>query len=77
MMLLLLIRAHDRSRLRLAAACGLLKLAKSSVHRDFITLPILQKLALTAQVCLCTISLLQCSLGHKWTFPFDVAITGM
>lgn len=44
------VRAHDRSRLRLAAGCALLKLAKCSVYRDMISYPIFQRLALVVQV---------------------------
>lgn len=45
-------RACDRSRLRLAAACGFIKLAKSSTVRDFIPIPMIQTLVLTVQVLL-------------------------
>lgn len=47
-----LCRACDRSRLRIAAACGLVKLAKSSAIREFISVPIFQTLALVVQVLL-------------------------
>ena len=47
------LRAHDRARLRLAAACGLLKVATSSVHSEFITQRIFQRLALMMQVGIC------------------------
>lgn len=44
-------RACDRSRLRLAAACGFLKLAMCKVCRDLIPLPMFLRLALIVQVC--------------------------
>ena len=42
--------AHDRSRLRLAASCGLLKLAQSSHYHDLISPSQFQRLALCIQV---------------------------
>ena len=48
--------ASDRSRLRLAAASGLLKLAQNSHYQDLITVEQFQRLALTMQVGL-TLSL--------------------
>ena len=42
--------ASDRSRLRLAAASGLLKLAQNSHYQDLITVEQFQRLALTMQV---------------------------
>lgn len=42
--------AHDRSRLRLAAACGLLKLAQNTHYHDLITQEQFQRLALSIQV---------------------------
>ena len=49
--------APDRSRLRLAAASGLLKLAQSSHYQELITLEQFQRLALTMQVRLAPLSL--------------------
>jgi sister-chromatid-cohesion protein PDS5 len=43
------ISAHDRSRLRLAASCGLLKLAQCSHYHDLISQPQFQRLALSIQ----------------------------
>lgn len=43
------IAACDRSRLRLAASCGFIKLAKCSMVRDFITVLMFQTLAFTVQ----------------------------
>ena len=44
-------RSADRSRLRLSAACGLLRLARVKKYCDLIDLVQLQRLALTVQVC--------------------------
>ena len=49
--------APDRSRLRFAAASGLLKLAQSSHYQELITLEQFQRLALTMQVRLAPLSL--------------------
>ena len=46
----LLYSASDRSRLRLAAASGLLKLAQNSHYQELITVEQFQRLALTMQV---------------------------
>ena len=46
--------APDRSRLRLTAGCGLLKLARSTHYRDLITHEQFQRVALVMQVsCTC------------------------
>lgn len=45
-------RSADRSRLRLSAACGLLRLARLKKYCNMINLEQLQRLALTIQVCL-------------------------
>jgi len=47
------ISAPDRSRLRLVAACGLLKLAQSSHYQELISVEQFQRLALTVQVRVC------------------------
>ena len=51
---LLWYRSADRSRLRLSAACGLLRLARLKKYCDMINLEQLQRLALTIQVNICT-----------------------
>ena len=43
-------RSVDRTRLRLSAACGLLRLARMKKYCDMINLDQLQRLALTIQV---------------------------
>ena len=46
-------RSHDRSRLRLAAACGILSLARCGCYKTFISHSVFQTLALTVQVWRC------------------------
>ena len=66
----LLYSASDRSRLRLAAASGLLKLAQNSHYQELITVEQFQRLALTMQVGLSKGSSLSWTL-HSDEIMFD------
>jgi len=59
--------AADCSRLRLAAACGIVKIAQEPHCIEFVTLEIFQNLSLVMQVALFYFVLLFCSKKSSWS----------